>query len=341
MVIYYHCPDTNLHIGGIKILYKHVELLNENGIQAYILHGKKGFTCTWFSHNAPITYFDICQIDKEDYVVISETYFYLISNYQINFNDNFHYHFRKRKTDVYVAKKIWALDCKKILFIQNAYYSFVDFNVGNTPNIPSISTTLQKIFCISNQNKSYLDYIIDDKIEIIRLQWSLDFELFSYKKELKKRIITYMPRKNSSHSKQVINILKTRNRLNGFEIEPIVNMNELQVAEKLSESTIFLSFGYPEGLPLPPAEAMASGCIVIGYNGGGGEEYFIDEHCITIPFGDIITFCKKIEEVCQEFDNKLEFYQQMALDASNFINHNYSQEREKEILLDAWKNLIN
>ena len=50
--------------------------------------------------------------------------------------------------------------------------------------------------------------------------------------------------------------------------------SEAAVADILRESQVFLSFGHPEGFGLPPAEALACGCLVIGYHGGGGREYF-------------------------------------------------------------------
>ncbi len=49
-----------------------------------------------------------------------------------------------------------------------------------------------------------------------------------------------------------------------------------KVAEELKKSNIFLNIGYPEGFPFPPLEAMACGCIVVGYTGGGGNEFMID-----------------------------------------------------------------
>ena len=62
-----------------------------------------------------------------------------------------------------------------------------------------------------------------------------------------------------------------------FRIRPIVNLDETGVAACLRESLIFLSLGQHEGLPLPPAEAMACGAIVVGYDGFGGREYMRPE----------------------------------------------------------------
>lgn len=46
--IFIYCSNTNAKIGGIKQLYRHVDVLNRNGFKAYILHSEKGFRCSWF-----------------------------------------------------------------------------------------------------------------------------------------------------------------------------------------------------------------------------------------------------------------------------------------------------
>uniref|UniRef100_UPI00296F171D glycosyltransferase n=1 Tax=Kutzneria viridogrisea TaxID=47990 RepID=UPI00296F171D len=42
----------------------------------------------------------------------------------------------------------------------------------------------------------------------------------------------------------------------------------------LGESSVFLALGLYEGFGLPIAEALASGCLVLGYAAGGGQELF-------------------------------------------------------------------
>src|SRR5580658_9805550 len=54
--IYVICPDWNRPSGGIKQLYRHVDILNRNGMRAFILHKQKGFRLDCFSHSAKIAY---------------------------------------------------------------------------------------------------------------------------------------------------------------------------------------------------------------------------------------------------------------------------------------------
>ncbi len=52
--------------------------------------------------------------------------------------------------------------------------------------------------------------------------------------------------------------------------------SQTEIAEHFREADIFLAIGYPEGFALPPLEAMACGCAVIGFTGGGGLDHMID-----------------------------------------------------------------
>src|SRR5262249_9529928 len=49
--------------------------------------------------------------------------------------------------------------------------------------------------------------------------------------------------------------------------------SEDEVADIMGRSALFLSLAYMESFALAPVEAMASGCIVVGYTGTGGLEY--------------------------------------------------------------------
>jgi hypothetical protein len=96
---------------------------------------------------------------------------------------------------------------------------------------------------------------------------------------------------------QVISLLKARHSLGGFELLPLDNLSESAVAASLGDSRVFLSFGYPEGFGLPPAEAMACGCLTVGFHGGGGREFITDDLAFPIEVGDILGYARTVEEL--------------------------------------------
>lgn len=92
--------------------------------------------------------------------------------------------------------------------------------------------------------------------------------------------IAWMPRKNKALAQQVRHGVEAR-LLRLFPDRPgltlewveIHGRSRSEVAELLRSAHIFLVTGFPEGCPLPPLEAMASGCLVVGYSGLGGWDY--------------------------------------------------------------------
>ena len=62
---------------------------------------------------------------------------------------------------------------------------------------------------------------------------------------------------------------------------------EEQFAKTLRNSNIFFTHSYLEGLGLPSLESMASKTLVIGYSGGGGNDFMVSgENCYNSSTGD-------------------------------------------------------
>ena len=86
---------------------------------------------------------------------------------------------------------------------------------------------------------------------------------------------------------------KQRRSLRAFDLVVIDGRTEAEVAGQLAECLLFLSFGTLEGCPMPPLEAMASDCVVVGYHGRGGREYDREEFCRPIEAGDVVGFARR------------------------------------------------
>ena len=56
MMVYYLCPDIKTPVGGIRVIYRHVDILNRYGIPAYVVHKTLGFRVDWFKNDTPIVY---------------------------------------------------------------------------------------------------------------------------------------------------------------------------------------------------------------------------------------------------------------------------------------------
>lgn len=309
------CPEENDRpFGGIRKLYQHVDILNRHGFSAAIFHEKIGFRCSWFSNNTKMIYPSELNHFLPDYVVIPEIYGTAIQQ---------------------MAKGV-----KKVIFNQNCYYTFRDSSLDQNHLVsPYLDPEIVATLVVSEDSKHYLEYIFP-KHPVYRIHNSINTSLFSYHPH-KKQQIAFMPRKHRGDILQVINILKFRGLLKEYELVPIENKTESEVAEILKESLFFFSFGHPEGFSLPPAEAMACGCVVVGYHGMGGEEYFKKEFCYPIPYGDIVTFSRKVEELLQLQKVNPQTLTQKAEKASAFIKANYSEQIEEQDILSFWRNVTN
>jgi len=89
-------------------------------------------------------------------------------------------------------------------------------------------------------------------------------------------VIAWMPRKNKALARQIQEIVTARRARYDLPQPRWREINGLSpdgVAAALHSSDLFLATGFPEGCPLPPLEALASGCVGVGFSGFGGWDY--------------------------------------------------------------------
>ena len=323
-MIYYWSPDYDTPVGGVKILYHDVDVLNANGIEAAVLHRKRGFRCTWFENNTRVAYMGRTKLTCDDFLVIPEVYGSLYA------------HPEHRPKAARVFKKLFASPALKVVFNQNVYNTFGGLSTdAHDRRVLYADPSIRAVMVVSDNNQDYLRYAFPD-LPVLRIHNAIDPNLFGFQAE-KKPQICFMPRKNPDHALQVINILKFAGELDGFTLAPIEGLSERATARIMQDSLIFLSFGYPEGFSLPPAEAMSCGCIVVGYHGMGGREYFKPEFCFPVEMGDILSFAQTVSSVMHMYRERPESLKRMTVQASDFIQQTYSTGQERDDILEAWR----
>jgi glycosyltransferase involved in cell wall biosynthesis len=319
--------DTNVPCGGIKQLYRHVDILNAHGFDASIVHCQKGFRCTWFENKTPVSYLQKAQIDKSDYLVLPEIFGELFCKGKVTGGAN-----QQLKAFIEQSKN-------RVIFNQNCYLSFNGYSIAEGEKNPFwLAESLITVIVVSEDSRRYMNYVFPD-IQILRIHNSIDPNLFSYQNEKKKQIC-FMTRKLPDDVSQVINLLKYRNVLNGFKLIPIENRAEHDVAQIMKESFLFLSFSYQEGCPLPPQEAMMCGCLVAGYDGRGGCEYFSPEYSYPIQEGHVLNFAQTVEDVIGQYNANPAAFDEKRKKAAEFIRKTYSSEIEQDEILSCWRQII-
>ena len=81
-------------------------------------------------------------------------------------------------------------------------------------------------------------------------------------------------RKRPHESALLERLLRADPRTADATLHPLTDEPWDQVAAVLGRATVFVSLGHTEGFGLPTAEALSAGCLVTGYDGGGGRELF-------------------------------------------------------------------
>ena len=104
-------------------------------------------------------------------------------------------------------------------------------------------------------------------------------------------------------------------------------MRHEEVAGALQEALLFLSCGHPEGFGLPLAEAIACGCLVVGYHGLAGRDFALP-HMKVVEFVDLLGLLKGLEQELARFDAAPESVIRERLTASEAILQTYSLEAE-------------
>jgi glycosyltransferase involved in cell wall biosynthesis len=314
--IYVLCPDDNRPVGGIKVLYRHVDTLNAHGYRAAIVHKKKGFRCTWFENDTRVEYYARLEPDAFDFVVVPE----------VN---------GPKALDLFP-------EAQKIIFNQNAYYTFLGYPLLDTVDKTTAyrHPRLLAALVVSEDNREYLSYAFP-KLRVERIHKGVDAGMFRFRELKDKRPhISFMARRHPEDVRQVINILKFRGMLDGMTVERVDGKNEREVAEILAQSLIFMSFGYPKGLPAAPLEAMLAGCLVIGYHGMGGREYYKPEYTWPVSIGDTVGVARAVEEALRACRSNPAAMQAKALAAREFVAREYSLEREARDVRAFWDKLM-
>lgn len=254
--VYYLAPAEKKPSGGIKVIYRHVDLLNEHGIPAAVLHEPEGFRCDWFRNQTRIVSVRNLLFHADDILVLPECY-----------GPGLH---------------LLAPEVRKVIFNQGPHHTFDRISLRETaPGAPYQQlNNIHGILTVSHDGADLLRLAFPGShIAVVRNV--IDKDIFRLGTEPSGHRIGYVPSRRSDELHQLLHLVRAlgMGTANDWELVPIQGRSEQEVASILRTCTIFLSLSDRDGFGLPPAEAMACGSYVVGYPGGGGKEFFDSAYC--------------------------------------------------------------
>ena len=234
--------------GGIKTAFRHVELLRAMGIDASVF-APDGMP-SWFSSkaalNAKATLNAMGDLlsDEANPLVFPEIL---------------------RGPLAQAARA--AGPAAKALLCQNQYCVFNEL----IPRFTFEQLGFVKLMTVSNVARRFLERVFAPATFAVLPVWIDETMFFPRRKQLR---IAVIPRKLPEQYEMVRNVFLAKfPRLRHVPWDVIVDTSEAEVAEKLGHAAVLLSLNNMESVGLVPLEAMASGCVVVGFHGYGGLEY--------------------------------------------------------------------
>ena len=319
-------PDVDRAIGGVKQLYRHVEHLVALGWDAAIVTQNPTFRPSWFESTAPSLSlresWEKGELDVSSCVLlVPETY--LTATW----------------------KNFWGIDLSaiaKVVFNQNAYYTYGSHEDCSIVSLSSFydDPSVLHVLSISEDTHQFLNHSLAiPDYRLTRIVNAIE-PIFRFD-QVKENRLHWMPRKNPDHVQAILLGMQRSGLRNskGWIAEPLQNLSHQDVAYYLNKSRIFLSFGHPEGFGLPIAEAMAAGCWVVGYSGGGGDELFRYGASYQVGFGDWSGFLRGIQDALDAFTTRSRETDLRLRRQALAVSSLYSIDQERASIKIAWESI--
>ncbi|MDX2020324.1 MAG: glycosyltransferase [Deltaproteobacteria bacterium] len=304
--ILYLCPAVAEPRGGIRTIYHHVESLVASGREAAVVHFEAGFRPTWFASSAPV-------MDASG-------------------------NFDLRDTDTLVFPEDFGaalaalreVPLRKVVFCQNHYHVFEILE----HNAHYRDFGVERILASTNIIAAFCQRVFGLPTDVV--PYALDLNRLTPAPGQRQLQIAYMPRKGPWNLRIARGILHhERPDLSGVPWVPIEGKSESETAALLQSSDVYLSTSLREGFGLPPLEAMACGAVVVGFTGGGGNEYARPDNGVWVPDEDPMALAAALARTLDQLQQNPTQLDPLRAQAVQMAQ-TFTLERQKRELLRYW-----
>jgi glycosyltransferase involved in cell wall biosynthesis len=265
--VIYASPDLSGPVGGVRVLYRHVEVLTEAGYEAavWLCGPPQDDVASWFTSPAQVVHGATLDLEEDDILVVPEPFV--------------------------LAGQDPAPGCRKIIYNQNHFLTFVHAPWDDYPRWDPSPDVWVSSAAARDALRRLATLLPIERVDYIPL--AIDTTLFR-PLEPRANKVAWMPRKRSDEAGLLRALIAADPRFADVTVAVIDGWDERRTAEELGSTSVFVALGRDEGFGLPVAEALAAGCAVVGYPAGGGAELFrspgtrVVDDCDTVALVDTV-----------------------------------------------------
>jgi glycosyltransferase involved in cell wall biosynthesis len=315
--IFYRAWSHNRPTGGQKQMYRHVDILNSAGLEAYIFHHEDGFRVSWFDNDTRVVGLTAFKslYRSGDILVLPED----------------------------VGQALQSFRGPKVIFNQNIYYGYMALGEAPLEQYPYQDPGLLGIIAVSSHNRDNLAYVFPE-VRVLRVQCGIDLDRFRpVALACKSPVIATIMKGGSTPELQALfhmlgaRAQRNESPLQGFEWAFIKNNTEAEVAALLERAVLFIFLSGLEGLALLPLEAMAAGCIVATFDVGPLRE-FVPKDCRFRP-GDLVSLARWIEAVAASRASGYARFEELV-SQSRAVAGRFNLASERDSVVSVWRELL-
>lgn len=331
---YFFVPDFPKPSGGVKVIYDQVQLMNQNGFKAVVVHQKPGFKAPWLdqhyakNEDGSYTHIPVVFLEEQNLALKLEDFFFIPEGFpQLMEN---------------LAQQ--KAPCKKVVFCQNWYYIMNALQPGVTWDQLGIYDVLVNCQTVGNYTQ-----LMMPAMRIKGITSAINGDMFKVSDPIKdkKPFVAFQPSRDGGM--KASNVIKTfyamHPHFRWIQFKELSGMAYADYADALKEAQFYVHFDEYCGWGTAPLEAFNAGCYVAAWDGVGTADYLSSENCWLVANGDIMRLALAIGNMIEkwildEMPNGIDSAMQAAADrytldiekdTSITVYNSYREDRIKEM----------
>ena len=288
--------------GGVDVHLKHIAMLRAAGIEASLWLPADGVPA-WMG-NVPVVTGTTTEVGADDVVVFPE------------------------------APVVPGLDpapgARKVIFNQNHFYTYATWD-GPAAAYPGWDPA-PTVWTVSGESVAVIGSL-HPELSVRRVPPPVDPGQFAPAPEPSG--VALLPKKRPHEGRLLQRLLEVDPRTAGEPVRVIEDLSRAEVARVLAETRVFVSLSHTDSFGLPVVEAMLSGCLVVGYDGGGGVELFEAPGTWRVPEQRPLLVVERVAAVLADARADPERFAELAGANRTWAAERYAPEAVAPTLLEA------